>query len=466
MTSTPLQSYSEAIDYLYGFINWEVERHMRYSPETMTLERPQAALAALGDPQNDYPVVHITGTKGKGSVGAMCAAAFQAAGLRTALYSSPHLQDFRERFRVNNQLITPADFTAMVNRMRPVIDAIPDITWFEITTVLAFLYFAQQNVDVAVVEVGLGGRLDATNVVHPVVSVITSLSYDHTHLLGNSLALIAGEKAGIIKPGVPVVSAPQPPEALAVLAEIAAEREAPLTLVGCDWLFTPSASAWNYQAFRAAPAGHALQPYCTALAGEHQALNGTVALAALDHANLAGIPVSQDAIRAGLKCVDWPGRLEVIEQQPLLILDAAHNAASAHRLSEALTDLFPQRPLVLVFGASADKDTAGMFEALLPQVDRLVVAQAVHNRALSPAEIAVVARAQGFEGPVDEIPDTRAAIEHANVCAGPTGLICVTGSLFIVGEVRTVCGLPVGHLKRPDSRQSLDASSLVCGEHI
>jgi dihydrofolate synthase/folylpolyglutamate synthase len=199
MVSAPLQSYSDAIDYLYGFINWEVERHMRYSPEVMTLDRPRQVLAAFGNPQNAYPTIHITGTKGKGSVGAMCASALQAAGLNAGLYSSPHLQDFRERFRINNRLIDQDDFTALVNQMRPVIDEIPDITWFEVTTALAFLYFAQQPVDIAVIEVGLGGRLDATNVIKPVVSVITSLSYDHTHLLGDSLASIAREKGGIIK---------------------------------------------------------------------------------------------------------------------------------------------------------------------------------------------------------------------------------------------------------------------------
>ena len=242
MTTHSLRTLGEAIDYLYSYVNWEVERHVRYSPEVMTLERPRKVLSALGDPHRQYPVIHITGTKGKGSVGAMSAAALQAAGLRVGLYSSPHLQDFRERFRINNRLIGEEDFIALVNQLRPVIEPIPDITWFEVTTALAFLFFAQQKVDAAVIEVGLGGRLDATNVVVPVVSVITSLSYDHTYLLGDSLASIAREKGGIIKPGVPAVSAPQPPEALEVLAEIAADVGAPLTLVGRDWLYTPGTS--------------------------------------------------------------------------------------------------------------------------------------------------------------------------------------------------------------------------------
>jgi dihydrofolate synthase/folylpolyglutamate synthase len=446
MPSTPLETYSDAVDYLYSYVNWEIERHVRYAPETMTLERPRAVLAAFGNPQARYPTVHVTGTKGKGSVSAMCAAAFEASGLRTGFYSSPHLQDFRERFRIDNQLIAPEDFTALMNQLRPVIETIPNITWFEVTTALAFLYFAQKKVDVAVIEVGLGGRLDATNVIRPVVSVITSLSYDHTYLLGDTLASIAREKGGIIKPGIPVVSAPQPPEALEILAEIAAGRGAPLTLVGDDWLYTLEGTTWNGEQFLAGPVGEPPELYRTALAGEHQALNATVALAALDHARRAGVPVSPEGIRAGFEHVDWPGRLEIVNYSPLLVLDAAHNGESARRLATALDEMFPQRPRALIFGASADKDVAGMFEALLPHIDFLIAAQAVHPRALDPDTIESTARQAGFRGPVYEIPDVQSALQRAAELVGPSGLICTTGSVFIVGEMRTVCGLPVGHV--------------------
>ena len=446
MLSTPLETYSDAVDYLYSFVNWEIERHVRYAPETMTLERPRTALAALGDPQQRYPTVHVTGTKGKGSVSAMCAAAFQASELKTGFYSSPHLQDFRERFRIDNQLIAPDDFTALVNQLRPVIEAIPHMTWFEVTTVLAFLYFAQKKVDVAVIEVGLGGRLDATNVITPVVSVITSLSYDHTYLLGDTLASIAREKGGIIKPGVPVVSAPQPPEALEILTEIAAGRGASLTLVGDDWEYVPEATTWNGEQFRAGPIGQPLELYRTALAGEHQALNATVALAALDHARRAGIPVTPEGIRAGFEHVDWPGRLEIVNYSPVLVLDAAHNGESARRLATALGEMFPQHPRALIFGASADKDVLGMFKALLPLFDFLIAAQAVHPRALAPDAIESTARQARFTGPVYEIPDVQGALQRSVELVGPAGLICTTGSIFIVGEMRTVCGLPVGHV--------------------
>ncbi|MCC6799411.1 MAG: bifunctional folylpolyglutamate synthase/dihydrofolate synthase [Anaerolineae bacterium] len=449
MAPEPFHSYDDALDYLYGFINWEVERHMRYTPEVMTLDRPRALLKALGSPQDRYPIIHITGTKGKGSVGAMCAAALQASGLRAALYSSPHLQDFRERFRVDNALITPDEFVAMINRMRPIMDTMPDdITWFEVTTALAFLYFAEREVDVAVIEVGLGGRLDATNVVTPIVSVITSLSYDHTHLLGDSLASIAREKAGIIKPGVPVVSAPQPEEALQVLAEAAAARRAPLTLIGRDWQYTPGETTRAGQVFTAAPVGAPPQPYWTGLTGEHQALNATVALAALDRAAQAGVGVTEQGIREGLRRVDWPGRVELVAQNPAVVLDAAHNGASARWLNTTLDALFPQRPRVLIFGVSADKDIRGMFEALLPGVDHLIAAQAVHPRALAAEEIEAVARAVGFTGSIDQIPHVGEALAQAQRLAGSDGLVVTTGSLFIVGEVRTIFGLPPGHAAR------------------
>jgi dihydrofolate synthase/folylpolyglutamate synthase len=446
MTTHPLRTFDEAIDYLYSYVNWEVERHVRYSPEVMTLDRPRRVLAALGDPHREYPVIHITGTKGKGSVGAMCAAALQAAGLRIGLYSSPHLQDFRERFRINNRLIGEDDFVALVNDLRPAIETIPDITWFEVTTALAFLFFARQKVDAAVIEVGLGGRLDATNVVTPVVSVITSLSYDHTYLLGDSLASIAREKGGIIKPGVPVVSAPQPAEALDMLAEQAEEARAPLTLVGRDWLYAVGDSARDGQTFVAGPAGGPQETYRTALTGEHQALNATVALAALEWVRRAGLNVPDDAIRDGFRRVDWPGRLEVVQRSPLLVLDAAHNGASARFLAASLTDLFPQRPIAFIFGASADKDVEGMFDALLPLADYLVAVQAVHPRALPVEEIAARARAKGYERPIVKAPAAEAALALASELVGPGGLICTTGSLFIVGEMRTVCGLPVGHV--------------------
>src|SRR5262245_53162333 len=276
-------NYDEALDYLYSLINYEVKRPDRYNPDVVSLDRPRALMEAFGNPQETYPIIHVTGTKGKGSVSAMCASVLHAAGLRVGLYSSPHLQDFRERFRINGELIDPEVLASLVERIRPVVDRTPNLTWFEVTTAIAFLYFAEAGVDIAVLEVGLGGRLDATNIIKsPLVSVITSLSFDHMALLGNTLASIAGEKAGIIKPGIPVVSAPQEPEAFEVLERIASERGAPLTLVGRDYTFKVDTADEYGQWFSVARRGKPTRRYWTPLLGEHQALNATVALAALD----------------------------------------------------------------------------------------------------------------------------------------------------------------------------------------
>ncbi|GAB4571864.1 MAG: folylpolyglutamate synthase/dihydrofolate synthase family protein [Anaerolineae bacterium] len=437
-------SYEEALDYLYSFINYEVRREVRYAPEVMNLDRPRKLLELLGNPQEAYPIIHITGTKGKGSVGAYCHAALQAAGLRAGLYSSPHLQDFRERFRVNGDMIPRDTLARLVLRMRPAIEAVPELTWFEITTALAFLYFQEEAADVVVLEVGLGGRLDATNVVTPLVSVITSLSYDHTHLLGNTLAEIAFEKAGIIKPGVPVVSAPQLPEAERVLREVAQANGSRLVMVGSDWQVVAGQSTRQGQQFLVGKNG-ALHKYWTPLIGHHQAINAAVALAALDEVRQAGVPLPETLTPDRKFLANWPGRFEIIDQKPVIVLDAAHNGASAECLRETLAEVFPDnQPRVLVFGASADKDVAGMFEVLLPAFDHLLVVQAVHPRALSTQDLSDLAARSGFTGDIEQIPPVNEALARASETASPEGLIVVTGSLFVVGEARNVLGLPTG----------------------
>jgi dihydrofolate synthase/folylpolyglutamate synthase len=278
----------------------------------------------------------------KGSTRAVCACGRAQAGYRTGFYSSPHLQDFRERIRVNGEPISAEDVVAIVGQIRPAVETVSGITAFELITATAFLYFARRQVDIGVIEVGLGGRLDPTNVITPLASVITSLSYDHMHLLGDTLAEIAGEKAGIIKPGVPVVSAPQLPEALAVLERTAAERGAPLSLIGRDWLYAVEAHDLDGQTFSVRPAragrgGPAIHLE-TALLGAHQALNGAVAYAALEALRARGVPIPDGAIAAGFKQVDWPGRFEIVNRQsPTFVLDCAHNGDSARRLVEATT---------------------------------------------------------------------------------------------------------------------------------
>jgi dihydrofolate synthase/folylpolyglutamate synthase len=439
-------SYDDALDFLYSLINYEVKRPDRYAPDVISLERPRHLMARLGDPQKTYPIIHVTGTKGKGSVSAMTASILQSAGLRVGLYSSPHLQDFRERFRVNYDMISPDMLAALVERLQPLLADIPGITWWETITGLAFLYFKEAQVDAAVIEVGLGGRLDATNIVQsPVVSTITSLSYDHMHLLGNTLGEIAIEKAGIIKPQRPVVSAPQHDEGRAVLERIAAERHAPLTLVGRDFLYAVEQGDANGQWLTAHMPDKPPRRYWTPLIGAHQAVNAAVALATIEHARRAGMTIPDRALDAGLRQVNWAGRLEVVRRAPWLVLDVAHNGESALRLREALEGAFPvltDSKLVLIFGASSDKDVPAMFRELLPVTAHLVLMQANSPRAFTTDQLATMAREAGFSGHIEQCPAAVDALQRAEAMVSATDMICVTGSLFVVGEMRDVLGLP------------------------
>ncbi len=446
-------TYAEAVDILYGFINYELKRQDRYSPDVMTLERPAALMERLGNPHRKYPIIHVTGTKGKGSVGAMCKSILREAGYKVGLYSSPHLQDFRERFQINNELITEEEIASLVEELLPHFQAVEGLTWFELVTAVAFEYFARQEVDVAVVEVGLGGRLDATNIVIPVVSVITSLSFDHTYLLGNTIGEIAAEKGGIIKPNVPVVSAPQPDEARETLERISNERNAPLTLIGRDYQFVahpPQLTGQQITLNHQRPP----QDYHTNLIGEHQAINMSVALAAI-HRMQKVLPISEEAIVNGLKKVQWPGRLEVVKHAPTIVLDAAHNRASFGYLRKALETVFNKKPLILVYGAKADKDIFGMLDEILPIVDSLIITQAVDSRAESPDAIADIARETSFTGDIQIIPPIQDALDRAQHMIGEEGLICVTGSLYVVGEARTVLELPISQIASPPPPSSV-----------
>jgi dihydrofolate synthase/folylpolyglutamate synthase len=450
-------TYEEALDYLYSFVDYSATRVEKYSAQAFDLSRMAVLLGLMGNPHTKYPCLHLAGTKGKGSVSAMCASVLRAAGYRAGFYTSPHLQDFCERIQINGQLIPRQAVAAIVDDLRPLAARVPKITHWELVTALSFEYFAREEVDVAVIEVGLGGRLDSTNVITPLVSVITSLSYDHTNLLGNTLAQIAGEKAGIVKPGVPLVSAPQPPEALEVLRRTAHERGAPLTLVGRDWLFRPLSHSLESQTFEIWSAeeerqlnalrasGHVIDWRPTRLElpllGAHQVENGAVAVAALGALRQRGLPLSPDAIREGLRAVRWPGRFEILGRQPFVVADGAHNRDSARKLAAALDDYFPGQRVVMIFGASSDKDVDGMFAELLPHAAHLIFTQAVQPRALDPEELMEPAVAYRRDDLTLEmaVPVAR-ALERALELSGPDDVVLACGSLFVVAEVRAAWG--------------------------
>lgn len=425
-------AYNLALDYLYSFVDYSLKKASELARADFNLERMFALLEELGNPHRAYPVIHVAGTKGKGSTCALAAAALTAGGFRTGLYTSPHLQDFVERIQVDDRPVSHAGLVDLVEQVRPAVARIPHLTTFEITTALAFLYFAQQKVDAAVIEVGLGGRLDATNVVVPRVSVITSLSYDHMAVLGNTLTLIAGEKAGIIKPGVPVVSAPQEAEALAVIERTAQERGCPLTLVGRDVFFEAGEHSLDGQSFTLSEAGGRRAAFRIPLLGRHQVVNAATAWAAL---RASGLALDEDAIRRGFAAVRWPARFQVVRREPPVVLDSAHNADSFEKLAQTLDDYFPDRPVTLIFGSSEDKDLAGMLHALGRRLRQVIATRADHPRALAAEAILERARQMGVR--CEAVVPVEAALARALDESGADGLVLSAGSMFVTAEVKT-----------------------------
>jgi dihydrofolate synthase/folylpolyglutamate synthase len=430
-------SYRDALEYLYSFVDFSLQKAVTYSPERFKLERMQALVALLGNPQYKYPAIHVAGTKGKGSVSILCTNALIETGYKVGLYTSPHLDDYSERIQVNNEFIPHADLTALVDEIKPYVAAIPELTTFEITTALAFLYFARQKVDVAVIEVGLGGRLDATNVIIPKVCVITSLSYDHTLLLGDTLSQIAGEKAGIIKTGVPVVNSPQDDEARLVIERIAAEHSSPLLQVGKDLLFEQVSHSLKGQTLRVwSPDDNIYSSTVLSipLLGAHQAVNAATAYATLRVFEQKGIEITEKAIKNGFANTFWPGRFEIVQHSPPVILDCAHNRDSAYKLRLTINEYYPGQSVVLIFGASEDKDIEGMFIELMPLVKELITVRSFHPRAIDPDKL--VEMGKRFGHPihcVDHIPE---AIDKALKLIDQDQIVLITGSIFVVAEAR------------------------------
>ena len=384
------------------------------------LDNIRALLAQLGDPQQSFRSIHIAGTNGKGSVTAMVDTVLRRAGHRSARYTSPHLVDLSERFVVNGEPVDAAEMTRAAVDIRRAIDAglargtlSAPPTFFEATTAMAFEMFRRAGVDIAVIEVGLGGRLDSTNVIEPLVTAITSIDFDHQQYLGNTLTEIAGEKAGIIKRGVPVIVGDVAPEAFAVIDAVARERAAPL--------------------IRASDGGRDYGPIRLGLRGAHQAANAKVAMRVLETLDRQGVAISSDAIVDGLTTVTWPGRLEhrVLPDGRELVLDAAHNPAGATALASYLHSLRGPKP-TLVFGAMRDKDVDAMLTVLLPAFGRMIVTRPSNPRAADPEELAARVRALVPALPVEVVESPGAAVAAA---ANTSRLVVVAGSIFLLGDV-------------------------------
>jgi dihydrofolate synthase / folylpolyglutamate synthase len=422
-------TYNQALDYLYSFVDYSLKHISELAKAEFNLDRIFALMEELGEPQKKYPIIHVAGTKGKGSVSALCAFALQAAGYKTGLYTSPHLWDYTERIQINGEPISHVQLIELVEQVKPAVAKIPKLTTFEITTALGLLAFARNDVRAAVIEVGLGGRLDATNIVTPKVSVITSLSYDHMAVLGNTLAAIAGEKAGIIKEGIPVVSAPQTEEALHVLERVASEKNSRFVLVGKDVKFERLESSLDGQELTVNDQQSAVRLRIPLL-GKHQVENAAIAYAAL---KTSEIPISDQAIQQGFAQVRWPARFEILRREPPVIIDSAHNRDSARRLRETLDEYFPEIPVILIFCALEDKDIPGMLEELKPRLECVVATRADHPRA--PAAEWIAEQVQKVDIPVEAIPAVSNALERALELAGNQKLVLSAGSVAFAGEV-------------------------------
>jgi dihydrofolate synthase/folylpolyglutamate synthase len=361
------------------------------------------------------------------------------AGFRTGLYTSPHLSSFRERIRIDDTLISEGEIARLMERLKTAADAMRDDppTFFEVCTALACLYFREKKADIAVYETGLGGRLDATNILNPLVCAITPISYEHTDRLGNTLAGIAAEKAGIIKEGSVCIAAPQEKEALEAIEQACRERKAKLVLVGRDILFEelPSAGMREYFNISGLPGGYPLLE--TGLLGPHQIVNAATAVGIIEALKNKGLTVCGEAVREGIAAAKWAGRLEIAGRDPLIVLDGAQNRASARALADAVKKRFVYKDLRLVLGISKDKDIKGIIEELLPLAGSVVLTKAgIAERAAEPSLINGFVAMSGRTA--DLTSNVAGAIEKAKLCAGKEDLILITGSLFVVGEARDI----------------------------
>ena len=422
-----------ALDYIYSFIDYETQPKFR-NAINYDLRRMDELLAGLGNPHLGTKTVHVAGTKGKGSVAAMVTSVLTAAGYKAGLFTSPHLHIFNERIRIGEKLISDEEIIELVDRLRPMVTEVNRkasygvLTTFEIITVMGFAHFKDHKTDYQVIEVGLGGRLDATNVVQPDVCVITSISLDHTDVLGDTLAQIAAEKAGIIKPGAIVISSPQKEEAGKVIDEVCRKAGVKLIKAGRDVTWQPGVHEEGLQSFtvKGRKGEYSLS---IPLLGSYQMENAAVAVAALETLAEKDPRITSDAISRGLAGVKWPGRLQVLNRHPLVVADGAHNPYSAGKLREALKEYFSFENGILIIGASADKDISGMAAELAPLFNQVIITRSTHPRAAAIEPLLAGFRSHGVEARV--MKDISAALPAALAAAGGNDLICVTGSLFV-----------------------------------
>lgn len=437
-------TYAQALAYLAEVPSVERVRPQSLPPESFTLDRMRALMQALGNPERDVRFVHVAGSKGKGSVCEMLASCLESCGCATGLYTSPHLVDLRERIRLNRMMISEQDFTRLLGRVaaaaRKLKKAQGQATFFELTTALAFLYFQEMAVDIAIIEVGLGGRLDSTNIITPEVCAITSIQLEHTHLLGDTVEKIAAEKAGIFKPGVPAIVVPQKPEVLAVFREIAERTQTPLSVLKEDIDFSyrveasPGLGPHVRVSLTTPQSSYEHMP--VPLRGEHQAFNCGLVLAILDRLKTRGFEAGEREVGIGLAKTEHAGRMEIICTSPRIMIDGAHNPESVQALVRAIGAHVKYDSMVMVFGCASDKDISGMLEKISLGADKVIFTRAEGNaRATAPEELhrRFIESGGKMADYSESLPE---ALHKANRAVGRDDLIVVTGSFYLAGEAK------------------------------
>jgi dihydrofolate synthase/folylpolyglutamate synthase len=438
----PFKTYKQAISYLFEKTDYEKEERLRYNVTTFNLNRMKKLLSLVGNPHKKIPTVHIAGTKGKGSTATMIARMLEANGYKVGLYTSPHVLSFHERITINNEMISENELLGLLNRIYTSVEKLSQTdepTFFELLTAISFMHFVDKKVDIAVIETGLGGRLDSTNVIKPEVVGITSLSIDHQAQLGDTLAQIAKEKAGVFKPGVPIVTVEQKPEAMRVLRTEAAAIKAPLSVTGGDidfsCRFEASREHGPHTRICLTTPTSKFEHLRVPLHGRHQATNCALALAIVDKLKASGYDIDNHKAAKGLDNVSLLGRMEMICEDPRILIDAAHNADSIEALMLAIGQSVPYDSMVVIFGCNNDKDVEGMLEKLQFGADKVIFTRSSSAKAMSGDELAEIYT--NICGKMCQSASSLGeALRLANSAIGKEDLICITGSFYLVGQAK------------------------------
>ncbi len=441
--STSLRTYRSVLNFLRSVSNYESAPPVAYNKRTFKLDRMKKLLSALGNPEKEFKSIHVAGTKGKGCTSAMVACMLQGCGYKVGLYTSPHLTTVRERMTIDGVMPTEQEFTKLLARVATeatkALGKDEDATYFELLTAASFVWFAESEVDFAVIETGLGGRLDSTNIIKPEVCGITNISYDHTALLGPKLTDIAEEKAGIFKKGVPVVSAPQEPEVMGVLKKAAEEMGSTFCVPGDDnefsYRFEATRLLGPHTRLSLTTSRSRFEHLPVPLPGEHQAINCSVALSMMDALKSRGFKIDDQKAIEGLGNVKIRGRMEMVRDEPRTLIDGAHNAASVEALMRAIGQTVPYDSMIVIFACQRDKDIAGMLQHVQLGADKIIFTSARTKRSADPHDLL-----QTFQESCTKMAQVAENLEDALSIAeravSRDDLICITGSFYIVGEAR------------------------------